>query len=639
MIDLLLLATMLLVCGGIGLPLALVLPQRFAWRVLIAPTLGTSVLAVAAPIAYRADVTIVELFWAAVTLAVICVVLTAWVIRRSRELVVDDRRLVGVLVGVCALAAVVLLAPRWVGGDQFSVFQGNQWDTFGYLESAVVYARKPFSIVGTVTDEQLMRNPMFAVANGMLNARPSVHQLYAVFSRVAPGEAYRLYYPFLVFSFVQLAQVTMFVLRNAFPATSRAAWCAIAFVFPLGFWGQYVFDINAWSQIAAQPVLFLIFGLTIHTLARPESKLRPALRIAGVLAIAVAGAAYLYPEGLVIYSAALGPVAAVTIAVRVVRARALVLAELVPLAGFAGVASVVLYAPQLAFVIQQMKWGSGTKVAWWQFFQAFFYGRDAYVSHGFARAGDFIAGLFGLYFATPAKGAGLVLGLLHRVVILATVLGLFGGIAALLAGKSSRAEREARVHLALWVVVGLVMLMPALRLALDENYWPAGKIVSFAAPVFMTSLCIAAGFAFDRPFRWVRGVAIGFVAFQLALGLMRIGAARRPNGMHYALPYPTVQAIELKRDLPWKLEPLESLSPTTKVLLRPMDVWAQGYLMAFLYARGIPFAIDGKINTYFGSGRDLPGLPPPWTPDAEITVVDRTIVVTFFDGRPALLSN
>jgi hypothetical protein len=638
MLDLLLVATMLLVCGGIGLPLAQLLPDRFAWRLLLAPTLGTCVLAVAVPIAYRAGITIVQLFWISLALAIVVLALRARAtLRMVRALSTGERRFVAIITGVCAVATLILLAPRWAGGDQFSVFQGNQWDTFGYLESAMVYAREPHSAIQGITDLQAMHNPMLTLATSQLHLRPSVHELYAVFSRVAPGQAYRLYYPFLVFPFVQLIGVIMFVLRNAFPAMTRASWLAIALVFPLGFWGQYVFDINAWSQIAAQPVLVLMFGITIHSLARPEHDSRAAVRIGAVLAIAVAGAIYLYPEGLLVYAVALGPLAIVVLVVRAIAARRLALVPVIPLLGFAGAAAVVLYPPQLAFLIAQIRFTSGTKVSWWEFFQTFFYGRDGVVSHGFPRVADFTAGLFGLYFATPAKGAVAIVALLRRVAIITTVVGLLAGVGALLAGKSENADREARLHAALWAIAAVVMLLPALRLALDENYWPAGKIVAFAAPVFTTLLCIPVGFAFvARPLRIVRAIMIVFIAFALVTGVTRIAAARRAHGIHYAPPYPSVQAVELKRDLRWDLTALEALTADTKVLMKPMDLWAQSYLTMFLYSRGIPFAIDGKINTYFGSGTDLPGRPPPWTPDAEITVAGREIVVTFRDGRAPL---
>jgi hypothetical protein len=626
-IDLLLLATMLLVCGGIGLPLARLLPERFVWRLLVAPTLGIAVLGVAVPIAYRAGASILYMFWAFIALSAISFALQGRAtIRMARE--------VGWYVAAVLVAtAVLLLAPRWFGGDRFAVFQGNQWDLFGYLESAVVYARKRHAVVAHVSDYATMRNPMVALASAQLSSRPSAHQLYALFSRVAPGQAYHLHYAFIAGCFALAAQSITFVVRNSFTRLHRSAWLLLPLAFPLGFWGQYVLDINAWSQAVAQPALFLMFGLTVHALARPEIELRTAGRIAAVIATTVAGAIFIYPEGFLIFAAALGPLSLVVIIVRIVRARVLRISPIVPLFGYVGVATIVLYPPQLAFLLAQLRWSSATIVPWWQFFQGFFYGRDGLASHGFARFADYTAGFFGLYFATPAKGAGLLIALVRRVAILGTIAGV---LAALVGVRRDESDDRTRMHVTLWSIAVLLMLLPALKLTLAGNYWPAGKIVAFTSPIFMTLLCVPVGISATGWRRTTRIIVGVFLAFQIVTGFTRIIASGHRYGVHYAPPYPAVNTNAVKKDLVWDLRPLEALPRSTKVLIRPMNPWETAYLAVFLYSRRIPFAYDGKVNTYFGDGVDLPGLPPPWKPDAEISLEPKMLVVRFNDGRAPL---
>src|SRR5687768_13485105 len=138
MLDLLLIATMFVVCGGIGAPIAELVPTRFQWRMLLAPTLGYAVLSVAAPIAYRWGLSIPAFMIAS---AVLGIGLGVWRLRARRDSF--DRRFAVLAIGTVVGATLVLLAPRFVGGDQFAVFQGNQWDTFGYLQSAIVFANEP----------------------------------------------------------------------------------------------------------------------------------------------------------------------------------------------------------------------------------------------------------------------------------------------------------------------------------------------------------------------------------------------------------------------------------------------------------------------------------------------------------------
>ena len=61
------------------------------------------------------------------------------------------------------------------------------------------------------------------------------------------------------------------LLRSLVPEASPLTWSGGALVFALGFWGQYVFDINAWSHIASNPTVLLMTGLLIHIAVIPEA--------------------------------------------------------------------------------------------------------------------------------------------------------------------------------------------------------------------------------------------------------------------------------------------------------------------------------------------------------------------------------
>ena len=648
MADLILLTTMFFVCGGIGLPLAELLPQSlFRWRALVAPVFGFAVLAVAAPIAYRWGASVPWIFRIACAVAA---VMLAWrglgLLRSALALPRAERRLHRIAVACAAAATLVMIMPRWVGGDQFAVLQGNQWDTYGYLDSAVVYAREPYSIVSQAGNDEVLRNPLYFVAAVSLTNRPSAHLLYAVFSRVAPGQAYRLYYAYLVSCFVHLVLATLFVMRNLLPEGPPVAWMVAALVFPLGFWGQYVFDINSWSQIASAPTLLLMTGLLIHVAVAPDphmSSLKPGLRLAAAIAIVVAGAVYLYPEGFLLYVAAVLPMVLAVEAVQIVRERRFALVRLVPLAGLAGLAFTILYPPLLRHLIAQVTMVASQKVSWWTFFQAFFFGRDGSNSNASAAVADFAAGLFGLYFATPGVGTGPFTAAVQRLAIAVTIIGLLTALTLLVAGRAKlsgdvQLTRRSRHLLQAWVGASILLLLPAVYLARDGNYWPAGKAVAYAAPVFMMLLAVPAAYGFAhralQPLRWI---AIGFVAFQIGSGVMRISAAEAPMGIHYAPPYPALQGRALKTDVGWDLTGLERvLTPDMRVLIRPMDLWLEHYLMVFLWTRGIPFAQVSDVITAYSGGTNLGKWEPPWTPDVEISAEKQVLVLHFRDGRPDL---
>jgi hypothetical protein len=188
--------------------------------------------------------------------------------------------------------------------------------------------------------------------------------------------------------------------------------------------------------------------------------------------------------------------------------------------------------------------------------------------------------------------------------------------------------------LAGWAAISLLLLLLAGVLVYRESYWAAGKVVSYAAPVFMMLLAAPIAFRFAhsalRPLRWV---AIAFVAFQLSLGAVRIRAARARTGIHYAAPYPSVTLPGFKKDFGWDVRGLDAaLNTNQAVLIMAMDPWPEAYLMMYLYAHHFRFAKVTPVNTYFGSGRNIGAMYMP-TPDVEISIEHDAFVLHFRDGR------
>jgi hypothetical protein len=628
-LDVALVALVLVVCVGLGLPVTELLPARFAGRALVAPVLGLAVLGVVAPATYRWGVSPRTLLVASAIAALAGI---AWWCRRiaRREITRASWRLAAVFAASWLAVLLIMMLPRWVGGEQFSVFQGNMWDAFGYLESALVYARRSYAAIVAADNAELVKTPLMSLAQAQLAERPSVHLLYAAFTRITPDEAYRMSYPFLVALQSQCLLVGIFVLRAVLPAARPAAWIAAAASFPLGFWGQYAFDINAWSQIASSPLLLLMVGLVLHaTIALPARG--DDVRIAVVLAILVAGAVCLYPEGLTPYAAALGGFAICVHATRMIRARRFAPRALLPLAGVGGLAAIALYPPLAEFLIKQVSRASTDKWWFWSYFQGFFAGRD--MARG--QPSDFVAGLFGMYFATPSASAPAALAALQRAVVIAVIA---GAIAALAAVRERDLPRASRSLLLGWAAIAVLLLLPAGALWWRETYWAAGKAVSYAAPVYMLLLAAPIAFHFAhgvlRPLRWA---AIALVAFQLALGVARIPAAGSPDGIHYAEPYPAVSEPRFKHDIGWNLRGLDGvLTADQTVLLQPMDPLLEAYVMMYLYAHRIRFAKVTPVNSHFsypGGGHDL-GTMYLAEPDVEISFQRTGYVLHYRDGRP-----
>jgi hypothetical protein len=198
-------------------------------------------------------------------------------------------------------------------------------------------------------------------------------------------------------------------------------------------------------------------------------------------------------------------------------------------------------------------------------------------------------------------------------------------------------DSPVRPILIAWAVLAVLLLGPAAALFHQDNYWSAGKALSYVSPVFMTLLAavIAVPVA-PRALRPVRWFAAAFVAFQIALGLARIDAARSPSGIHYALPYPSGQEPRFKTDLGWDLSGLDDhLRRSDHVLVQAMSPWPEAYLMMYLYVHRIPFTKVQPVNTYFGAGDTLDQMAAG-TPDVEIGMEPKALVLHYRDGRPDL---
>src|SRR5258708_19570856 len=65
-----------------------------------------------------------------------------------------------------------------------------------------------------------------------------------------------------------------------------------------GFWGQYILDIDAWSQISCMPLIVFSLVLLIKLVrtARDSKKRHSTTKLTALYALAWVGMFYLYPE-------------------------------------------------------------------------------------------------------------------------------------------------------------------------------------------------------------------------------------------------------------------------------------------------------------------------------------------------------
>lgn len=516
--------------------------------------------------------------------------------------------------------AAILLAPRLAGGSQFAVYQGNRWDTFGYLESASSYSRYSFDFVEHATLADQLADPLLVQGQIQMFVRPSIHMFYGVVSHFLPGEFWDLHYAFLL-SFVLLSTFACaFFLSYLFRVKSIYGMIAGA-AFSLGFWGQYSLDINAWSQVASTGVLVTLTALLLRLRMRKLN-----LRTAILISLFSAGSLYLYPEAFVVVGAC-SALSAVVSALWLRNPRTLILPAV---GGTIGVAAGFLFFHgTIQFILTQLLYSKTSAVDWWKIYQAFFLGRDLIdfdpallqksaremfsllpAKSIFFGISDFVSGLFGFYFVTPTEHAVRIWKFTARLVLSALCIVLSAGFVYSVTHFYKRRRKNSDSTAIPAVAVSVFIPAAAcivLFLVLRQSYWAAGKALSYFSPFFVSLLAWSA-FEKTRPLFYAASVI--FITLHVWAGAGRIPAAAHKSGIHYAYPYPVADP-QIKASHNWDFHRFdEDVKSCHVVRIESPEIWFGRYAMLYLTSRQKPFVTDMPVDTLFGFAKTKMGVMP-----------------------------
>lgn len=578
---------------------------------LAAPVLGLAVMALAVTTAYRFGV-LAHLTVAAVSLVGLIATPVVLVWTRPGRPTAGGLAAVAILLVVVGLAA----APGWTGSEQFRVFQGNDQDQLNYLAFASAYREHGFEALRRLTPEVAQTNSYLTGAAKMLAGRPAVSLLLAGFARLAGGLTSDVSYAYLA----ALQGVL------AFAATGLAAAIAgrlsigtalIGAAAALGFFGQYVLDINAWSQLAALPLIVLAMALLL-------GETLPAVALGLLLGALLT----LYPELL----APLGPLG---LALLAGRGRTLATRTELGRLALAVLVGIGLYLPQAAdgvgYLLRQYTESSGAGEGWWRQFEAYLFGRDLdyfaplpdsvttldLLYGAVSLPIDFVAGMLGLNAILPGPDLPLAI----RVAMKLALAGGMGVLVVLAMRRMSANQRRLGLGLAAGGATTIII-------ALVSGLWAAGKLWATLGPVVFVWLAMPA--LRQGQSRLGRWPAMAYVALALGLGLFRPVAAMAPDGVHYHYPYPALPVP--KQALDWQLSAHRAEFLACKGLV--LDIASptlERYLEVELTELGRPWSSLRPITTDFanpGSG-DL-GVQPP------VPGADCLVTTDLASGRPEL---
>ena len=513
---------------SIGLPFRRMV-HAFGWdkSIIVSSSFGLALASLAVTLGYKLGLSPQLMFWLLIGFGLLSLGSDIFA-RRYRITPAARTPKTYVLIGL--LTAGLMLAPMLTGGINFALFQGNHIDAFNYLQSSITYTKWSYNQVHGATPTQLLDAGLFPFAVTNLSIRPTVTILYAVLSNFATGLFLGLNYVMLVyFQFLSLG--VLWLIAKALVPDRPLPTLLLCVLIVGGFWGQYILDINAWSQEAALPLLLMVLLMLLRSFSEVRLSPGSGFWLPTAFVIVLMGAFYLYPEATMFYL----PGIVVAVAMGFWKTRKTV--KIGPLIPAAAVTIVLLFAVKENNVefLQRQADVALTDVNWWKYFDLCFFGREGITSMTGADVIDVGTVLLGGYMITPYAHAAPALALVWRgalAVILALVIVNF------LRGFKHLAS-PGREMLCGAVAVFILQTMMLLVL---HKYWTAGKALSYFA--FLLTLVVFCPLcAVDLRGGVLRNwSAVACSVLLVAQGSMLIyrpiAAKKRPFG-HYHPPYPS----------------------------------------------------------------------------------------------------
>jgi hypothetical protein len=644
-----------------GLPFVLFSDKSLSYRaVLPAPIFGAAFLSVLATILYSHGIeprlTILASSAGAFLISMLGLYLRPhYLFHRT-----DTKTAEWVLRGACFVAVTVtILLPHWIGGNQFSIFQGNRHDNINYLTNAFAYANYPFSFLKTFASAPSEPIAGLLSAGQQLTERPTVGILYASLYKILSPDYLRNSYEFCLACQLNLYCAFLYLAITLYAWHDRAAHL-ISAAFAVGFFSQYLLDINAWSELIAVPMVIILLvdycrmmllllpvrrpagakpDMHAADAAREPSGLRSRQCGWAVLRISVLGAgiAFSYPEIGTVTAFACGTAFVLTF-VSVVRRSGFRAG--VPIVAYTGVVGLMVllvaslfWDGTLGFVVGKLRFAASASVSWHLHFQAYLLGHDPPSIADLLRAfgmpavsatapANFILGFFGLYFLEPWNAPALlaVPYLLGITTISATLL-VSTSAAAIMELK--RVYKEDLFACLVLASASVTFLVP-LGLLIDGQYWAAGKALSmvFGFAFLIISLPLMA----PSPPLLAKRLAWLVVAGHLLFGIYRpMAVAQNGDELHYGFPYPEIGG-PAKTSVDWDIARYQrKLGQCHLVMVDIDEPFLERVVENYLMEEALRWSSPRPQNAYYGAGANLGPVTAPIgeTEDcAVLTIVD-----------------
>ena len=583
-------ATILLFLG-LGLPFTFCLPNDLRDRTSVAPVLGLGLMGIAETIGYFHGLHNL------VTLAAVLIATTSygWALFHHQF-----RTSVATFSIFGAWLSAICLLPLLLYGFQDHLFYSNPTDKLNYISIASGMGVRSFSELSNLAPTE-RSTPIIAAATNLF-ARPTAPLLLTRLKWLFGYASAEAIIPFEAVLQAITAFGIYFFLRNSFLVNRpRSIFCATAF--SIGFFSQYIVDIDALSSLSALSFAPAALAL-IHRMASTNSP--PHLPVSVPLGLLVAAQLYFYPEAIpALLIPALGMSAIFLFAYP---RRLVIIAHYGASVAVAAILTFPIWQSTLSYLSFQAGVAQMVGAGWFLIFDKFFLGdvglhdppsfyKDLSIPINLAM------GFIGLFFLAPPDWLPYAAKLVWKIAEGIFVMALFAT-----AFIHSTKQRNAAIYISCLMSVALPLV-----LCVRGEAWAAGKAVTTISPIIFSALVFTIGTR-----RWISFPAIVLASTSLIFGLQRAILPTLLDDRKLALGYP-LKVAELDR-YSWDVSAWKkTLDGCKKIDLNVTNPYLSRLVETIALDSGVPY--DSSIDrlTYYGEGSTVMASPRDGSADCLIT--------------------
>ncbi len=602
-----------------------------------------------------------------------------------------------------------LALPLFIRGEQYGVFRGNGEDHFNYIDESLAmwgnpyaaYKNNPLAICNyplTLPQKALFAHKFLShdvLLHGMeyIYIRPAVGLVLATLLPDGRGNIHWLAFLYVTAIWSLIFAAMCFAWKRVLEAYEISKSLLLLMGPPLaytvGFWGQYIFDINSWSEIASISLLLAFvfeYAQLLQYLSDPSKHEGKSIVSQYLVTLLLAAGAYLfYPENSLPHAVF---IVAATVWWCMATRKILRFTAVASLAFFWVGVLLISSVPNwkgtgAPFIVHQMYDGM-EQIPEWMYFDSYWLGIHgnvyfnhtlpavfhglgvlksfhsyklgippvhvffSHLVHGFkllksfdvywfgdhvspvigciSTLSNFILALTGMFFVTPDYATSLWL---RSGWIFITVILAGAAVYSLVVILFVRFKSNQKViFLKAFFLLGFFFL---LFLLMRGSLWGFGKGVSYLSAYLFLVLCLGLvenGFGH----RAIRIFVIVLIISQMAFGMARLCSARDPNGIGYDnSTYPSLRGgAEIKTQYFLDMDPHVYAHCQGVELPNAASPYYMEYIkQKFTYLR-IPYFSSMPVRTFYHQAGVEVGAQPPMVTDCRMgieKVMDKWVTV------------